>query len=299
MRYLNFIPFGLAIIAFIYAYMIKVKDEKRIEKINRMLDLAINGQLTQESFDESNLSKLESKFNHYLLGISVSEINLQEQKEKIEALISDISHQTKTPIANISLYSELLRENQAKEYIDEIIFQIEKLKFLIQSLIKASRLEVGVIKLKPTNNSINHILESIIRSIENKAKEKNITIIYKEDENYLAFFDPKWTGEAIYNILDNSLKYSRENSEVRIKILDYPLFLRVDINDNGIGILEEDIPKIFQRFYRAEEVNAIEGVGIGLYLSREIIQGGNGYIKVESQVGKGSTFSVFIPKEKK
>jgi len=299
MRYLNFIPFGLAIIAFIYAYMINIKNKRTVRRIDQMLDLAIKGELTQESFNESTLSKLESKFNGYLLGLSVSEINLQEQKENIEALISDISHQTKIPIANISLYSELLRENQAKEYVDEIIFQTEKLKFLIQSLIKASRLETGIIKLNPSINNINDIMKSIIRSIENKGKEKNVRIIYQEAEEYFAFFDSKWTEEAIYNIVDNSIKYSKENSEVRIKILDYPLFLRVDIIDNGIGILEKDIPKIFQRFYRAEEVNAIEGVGIGLYLSREIIQGGNGYIKVESQVGKGSTFSVFIPKEKK
>lgn len=299
MIYLNFIFLGLGIYAFIYGYMRDKQHKETVRKIDRMLDLAIEGNLREETFDESMLSKIESKFNRYLLDLSSSEVNLQEQKEKIEGLISDISHQTKTPIANISLYSELLKEDQSKEYIEEIIFQTNKLKFLVESLLKASRLETGIIKLNPTINEINPVIEAITRSVERKARERNIRVVYEGNKMYTAFFDPKWAEEAIYNIVDNSIKYSKDNGEVRINILEYPLFLRIDITDKGMGISEDDMAKVFQRFYRSEAVNAIEGVGIGLYLSREIVQGQNGYIKVQSQVGKGSTFSIFLPRDKK
>lgn len=299
MIYLNFIFLGLAIYAFIYAHIRDKQSKKTVGKIDRMLDLAIEGNLREETFDESMLSKIESKFNRYLLDLSSSEVNLQEQKEKIEGLISDISHQTKTPIANISLYAELLKEDQSKEYIEEIIFQTNKLKFLVESLLKASRLETGIIKLNPNMNEINAVIEAIIRSVEGKSRERSIRVIYEENKKHYAFFDHKWTEEAIYNIVDNSIKYSKDNGEVKITILEYPLFLRIDITDKGMGISEDDMAKVFQRFYRSEAVNAIEGVGIGLYLSREIVQGQNGYIKVQSQVGKGSTFSIFLPRDKK
>ncbi len=301
MSYLNYIFLGIAIISLLYTTWRNIKIKKTLKKIDDMLDLATTCKLSQERFDESMLSKVESKFNRYLLGLASSEINLHQQKKNIEVLVSDISHQIKTPIANISLYSELLIENPSEEYINQIIFQTEKLKFLIQSLVKTSRLENGIIKLIPSNNNINVIIESIIKSTEYKAKDKdkNIKIVYREEGEHMAFFDPKWTEEAIYNIVDNSIKYSRDNGEIRIIVTEYPLFIRIDIIDNGIGISEDEMTKIFKRFYRSERVSAIEGVGIGLYLAREIIQGENGYIKVESQVGKGSTFSIFLPKDYK
>jgi len=191
--------------------------------------------------------------------------------------------------------------NQATEYIKEIIFQTDKLNFLIQSLVKTSRLETGIIKLNPHMNEIAPTMEGVIKSIANKAKAKNIKVLYQIEKNFTAIFDPKWTEEAIYNIVDNGIKYSPNDRELKINIEDYPSFLRIDIVDQGMGIAEEDIPKIFQRFYRGETVSSIEGVGIGLYLAREMIQGERGYIKVASKMGVGidywsnGIFIVFFP----
>ncbi|WP_313233133.1 sensor histidine kinase [Tissierella praeacuta] len=266
-------------------------------RINEMLDLAIKGNFNERVFDESKLSKIESKFYRYLLDYQLKEKNLIDQKKNIEILISDISHQSKTPISNIILYSQLLKENQFIEYIDEIIFQANKLSFLIENLIKTSRLETGIIKLNPSLNSINDLIKNIISSSLKKAEEKNIYIEFAQDEEYFAFFDFNWTEEAIYNIVDNGIKYGLEYENIHIKIIEYTTFLRIDIINKGIGINEEEINKIFQRFYRGENARHKEGVGIGLYLSREIIERQGGYIQVKS-FSKQIRFSVFLPKDK-
>lgn len=291
--------FLIAIIVVLVIYVLYLRKNTKLItiRINEMLDLAIKGNFTEKSFDESELSKIESKFYRYLLDSQATEKNLFSQKKNIEVLISDISHQSKTPIANIMLYSQLLKENQSIEYIDEIAFQANKLSFLIQNLIKTSRLETGIIKLNPSLNSANDLIKNIIGSSLKKVEEKGISINFKEDDEHFAFFDSKWTEEAIYNIVDNGIKYSLRNEDIHIKIIEYPIFLRIDILNKGIEIKEEEINKIFQRFYRGENVRDKEGVGIGLYLSREIIEGQGGYIQVESSP-KQTMFSVFLPKDK-
>ncbi|WP_313758134.1 HAMP domain-containing sensor histidine kinase [Tissierella sp.] len=291
--------FLIIVIVGLVMYILYIRKNIKIItiRINEMLDLAIKGNFTEKSFDESELSKIESKFYRYLLDSQATEKNLINQKKNIEILISDISHQSKTPISNIVLYSQLLKENQSIEYIDEIIFQANKLSFLIRNLIKTSRLETGVIKLNPSLNSVNNLIKNIISSSLKKAEEKNIYIDFVEDDDHFASFDFKWTEEAIYNIVDNGIKYGLEHGNIHIKIIEYTVFLRIDIINNGIEIKEEEINKIFQRFYRGENARDREGVGIGLYLSREIIEGQGGYIQVES-FSEQTRFSVFLPKDK-
>ena len=111
----------------------------------------------------------------------------------------------------------------------------------------------------------------------------------------MACFDVKWTTEAIENIVDNAIKYTPEGGDITLAVTSYELFLRIDIADTGIGIAESEYADIFKRFYRSQAVNTIEGVGIGLYLARQIITGQGGYIKVTSTLGQGTTFSVFLP----
>ncbi|WP_406242654.1 sensor histidine kinase [Tissierella carlieri] len=288
----------IIVVLIIYILYIRKNMELITIRINEMLDLAIKGNFTEKSFDESELSKIESKFYRYLLDSQATEKNLFNQKKNIEVLISDISHQSKTPISNIMLYSQLLKENQSIEYVDEIVFQANKLSFLIQNLIKASRLETGIIKLNSSLNSVNDLIKNIINSSLKNAEKKNIYIDFIEEDEHFAFFDFKWTEEAIYNIVDNGIKYGLEDRNIHIRIIEYTIFLRVDILNEGIEIKEEEINKIFQRFYRGENVRDKEGLGIGLYLSREIIEGQGGYIQVESS-SKQTRFSIFLPKDKK
>ena len=170
----------------------------------------------------------------------------------------------------------------------------EKLRFLIDSLIKLSRLENGIISLSPQHTALQSLLQGIAEQYSAKAAEKGLSLSL-HDTDIFATFDSKWTAEALANIVDNAIKYT-EHGAIKISAVSYEMFARIDISDTGTGILESEQAKIFARFYRSNSVQKQEGVGIGLYLARQIISGEGGYIKVSSVPGKGSTFSVFLPK---
>lgn len=296
------------VIIIFYRYRVR----KIMNKLDEMLEKAINGSFSETVYDESKLSALEAKLNRYLSICIVSSKNLSEEKEKIKTLISDISHQTKTPLANILLYSQILLEKADREEPDaesdlrgqlpqmeiecirQICTQSEKLNFLISALIKTSRLETGIIFVKPEKGAVDELIDTSLEEILPKAAAKNITL-HRSHFNGTAFFDRKWTAEALFNILDNAVKYTAEGGNITIAATAYELFYRIDIADTGIGIAEEEISKIFGRFYRSPEVSQREGVGIGLYLAREIISAQSGYIKVKTSKGTGSVFSVFLP----
>ena len=269
------------------------KARKTMEEIERMLDAAMTGSFSEITFDESQLSALETKFAHYLSAAEASSQNIAQEKDKIKTLIADISHQTKTPIANLLLYSELLMEEtlpaSAKANVEALYKQSEKLRFLIDSLVKLSRLENGIISLSPQP-----LLESVVEQYTAKASEKGLSLRL-QDTDAFAVFDFKWTAEALANIVDNAIKYT-EHGTITISAVSYEMFARIDISDTGSGIPESEQAKIFARFYRSNSVQKQEGVGIGLYLARQIISGEGGYIKVASVPGKGSTFSIFLPK---
>jgi len=276
------------------------KTKKTLENASKMIDNAISGDFTESVFDESLLSSVETKLAQYLSSCSVSSKNLAEEKDKIKELIADISHQTKTPVSNILLYTQLLGEQdlsqESAQYVSALSEQAEKLSFLIESLVKGSRLEAGIITLNPIISELQPLLCAVNAQIAPKAGAKNIAVTVTETDEK-AFFDPKWTAEAVYNIVDNAVKYTPCGGTVEISVTAFELFCRIDVKDSGIGVSEEEQAKIFTRFYRSPRVGSLDGVGIGLYLSREIVSGEGGYIKVASQEDKGSVFSVYLPRE--
>ncbi len=266
--------------------------------LNKMLDDAISGEFAESSFDESELSKLQSKLMRYLTSSSMSEKKLREEKENIEELITNISHQTKTPLTNIMMYSELLGEKadgELKEYADEIHSQSKKLEELITALVKMSRLETGIFRLQPEDNSLMSVLKRAYDQALPKARLKNIELIMDESRDAVACLDLKWTTEAVFNIIDNAIKYSDEGTSINLRINTFEMFSCISVEDHGIGIEEDEIPKLFARFYRSREVSDNEGIGVGLYLARQLVEEQGGYIKVKSTPGKGSTFELFFP----
>lgn len=289
---------AVCLASLIFVFYKSVEVRKTMERMNQMITEAKEGQFQEEVYDESMLSSLEAKLADYLAASQTAEQKLLKEKEKVKELIADISHQTKTPIANILLYAQLLKEKELQEEVfycvEELNRQAEKLQFLIASLVKTSRLEAGVFVLHPKKNLVSSMLEEAVEQIMPKTKEKNLTVEFAQRELY-AVFDRKWTEEAVGNILDNAVKYTPAGGKISIDILDTELFVRIDISDTGIGIPEEETAKIFQRFYRAKTVSDQEGVGIGLYLAREIIMEEEGYIKVKSRAKEGSVFSVYLP----
>ena len=267
-----------------------------LENLNRMLETAMQGNFTEDSFDESLISALESKLAHYLAASTVSARNVDAEKEKLKSLIGDISHQTKTPIANIRLYTQLLMEQPGNaDCLEALDIQTRKLQGLIDALVKTSRLESGVIALHPENGGLETVMESAVGQILPKAEAKGISVMLTPTDAEAAF-DPKWTEEAIYNLLDNAVKYTPPGGAVSVTATAYPMFSAIHVRDTGPGIEEAEQPRVFQRFYRGTEYRDTEGVGIGLYLVRQIAEGQGGYTKLTSRIGAGSTFSIYLPR---
>lgn len=276
------------------------RTARTMKRLDDILTAAINGSFSETAFDESRLSALESRLWRYLTASALSERNVREQKDQISALISDISHQTKTPVANLRLYAQLLAEQpltpQGKDCAAAISAQAEKLQTLIEALVKTSRLETGILALHPQPGEISPVVERAAAQYAARAAEKGIALTVGQAEGS-AVFDPKWTEEAVCNLLDNAVKYTPSGGVVTVKVKNYELFSAIQVTDTGPGISEEEQAKIFGRFYRASGAWQAEGVGIGLYLTRQIAEKQGGYVKVESMPERGSTFSLYIPRE--
>ena len=284
---------GLLLLVFWYRW----RMNRTFNTMEHMLDAAMKGDFTDTMFDESRLSALETKFAHYFSASAISARNVQQEKDNLKKLVADISHQTKTPIANLLLYCELLQEEKlpesAADNVNALYRQTERLRFLIDSLVKLSRLENGIISLSVKQQDLHPVLETVISQYMAKADQKGLSLLL-EDTETKAVFDAKWTAEALGNLLDNAIKYT-EHGSIHVSVKSYEMFVRIDVRDTGIGISESEQAQIFSRFYRSREVSEQQGVGIGLYLSREIISSEGGYMKVQSELGKGSVFSVFLP----
>lgn len=272
---------------------------RTIRRLDEMLTAAMDGRFSEQNFDESRLSALESRLARYLTASALSERNVREQKDQISALISDISHQTKTPVANLQLYAQLLSEQpltpQGKDCAAAISAQADKLQTLIEALVKTSRLETGILALYPQPNEIAPVVERAAAQYLPKALEKGIALTLGPHSGS-AVFDPKWTEEAVCNLLDNALKYTSTGGAVTVEVKNYELFSAIRVSDTGPGIPETEQAKIFGRFYRTPGAYQTEGVGIGLYLTRQIAEKQGGYVKVESPPGEGSMFSLFLPR---
>lgn len=278
-------------------------DARRtVRRLDRMLSTAIDGGFGEESFDESAPSALESRMARFLNGSARSLRGVQRQRESIQRLLSDISHQTKTPLANLRLYSSLLMEEELtprqREQAQVILQQSEKLSFLIETLVKLSRLETDVLAVTPKSQPLSPLLERAASQAKAAAERKGIALQLhlQQQAEMRALYDLRWTAEALGNLLDNAVKYTPPDGCIQVSATQYELFCRIDVRDNGIGVAEEEQAQIFGRFYRGRQVREQEGLGIGLYLAREIVQKQGGYLKLSSRPGQGSTFSLYLPR---
>lgn len=290
---------AVIIILVIVLAVVYMRVSLLLRSLDDMIDSAKNGTFSETDYSEKRLSRLESKMYQYLSAGKTSMRELTSEKDNIKTLVGDISHQTKTPVSNILLYTQLLAESKElnendKKLAKQIEDQTEKLSFLIASLVKISRLENGIIRLTPKKENVSTLLNNL--DFQSQASEKSIALTIETSNNLEAYFDLKWTLEALSNIVDNAIKYTPSGGSVSIKAIEYEMFVRIDVVDTGIGMNEDETSKVFARFYRSPRVSQEKGVGIGLYLAREILARENGYIKISSKIHKGSTFSLFLPK---
>ncbi len=296
--------FLVFICIWVTAYFFK-RERRIIGRLQDMLDSAAMGTFEDKYFDESRVSLLENSMWRYICDNRLSYMQLLEQKESLQKVVSDISHQAVIPVSNVILYSQLLEEEllliegsgntEAHESVHVILEQAGKMDFFLQMLVRLSRLERGIITVKPERQCIENVLKPLRQQYGLKAEQKNIGLEI-EDSQEMAVFDRKWTIEAAANILDNAIKYTPEGGKVSVQVIPYSMFLRLDVCDNGIGIKEDEQGKIFTRFYRSDTVRNEQGTGAGLYIAREVMEAQDGYIKVKSEEGRGSTFSLFFLK---
>ena len=225
---------------------------------------------------------------------------VDEERRELQSLISDISHQVKTPVSNLKMAADTLLEKPVSEaeridFIRGIFSQTDKLDFLFQVLVKTSRLETGVIQLEKKPGRLFDTVAQAMSGIVYAAEKKEITVSVDCSEDLTVSHDGKWTSEALFNLLDNAVKYTPAGGKIAVSVVLWEMYVEIKVTDTGKGISESNQAAIFRRFYREEEVHEQQGVGIGLYLTREIVTRQGGYIKVVSEPGQGSAFSIMLP----
>ena len=292
---------GIVFLNLLWSVLKKQQIQQFSDDLCETLDAALSGRQPEnfQPYEDSLTAKVQGKLLQYYDIMQEGKMQSQKDKEILQGLVSDISHQVKTPVANMKLYAGILQkpnltDERRQMFLTTLEEQINKLDFLMQSLIHISRLETGTFVLHPKEGRLHETIAQAMSTVWGKAEQKRIELSVKCDQKITVQHDPKWTAEAIGNILDNAVKYTPEGGQVQVIVRPWQFYTRIDIKDTGMGISKAHYQDVFQRFYRSEEASAQEGVGLGLYLANGIITRQKGYISVKSKLGEGTTFSVYL-----
>lgn len=292
--------FAIILIIALAAAVLEWHQKRKIyRQIDKMLEQVLNREMIETSaVQEGEISALASKMIRVQEKLEYELNSAQEEKEQVKSLISNMSHQLKTPLSSAIMYRDLLEmeteRDQRQYFLDKMKLQLGKIDWILKSLFKMVRLEQGAIQFETGSISLKDTLLSAINSIYDQAEKKEIYIVTEPFTDCLLLHNKKWTAEVFVNILENAIKYSEKGSTIEIKVYSLELFTEIRFQDHGIGIRKDELTNIFQRFYRSKDVENKEGSGIGLYLSRLILDQEKGYMTVSSDYGKGSCFSVFL-----
>lgn len=269
-------------------------------KIDCLLDCVLNQeQILASQVQEGDFSALVNKVER-IQGMMDRQVECaREEKEQVKSLVSNMSHQLKTPLANLSVYADILEaqeldEEKKQEITGRMKRQVEKLDWIIGSLGKMVKLEQDVITFEAENCFVRQTILDAVDAVFEKVEKKEINIILEPYEDLPVFHNRKWTAEVFVNILENAVKYTKRGGTIQIKVKPFEIYTEIQFADNGRGICKEEIPQIFRRFYRGKNAENVEGSGIGLYLSNLILEKEKGYMTVKSEQGEGSCFSVFL-----
>jgi len=267
------------------------KEAKLADKLDKLLA----GEII-----EMPAGLLEEKLWQVLCKLETNDRQRQAERESVLSLVSDISHQLKTPLAALSLHLELLEdesltEEERMEFLSECQTQTKKIQWFSDALLKIARLETGLITVDKINADLVKTIKEAISSVKPLAMFKGLTIEEYLPNSLEIAHDPVWTKEALVNIMDNAIKYSTVG-DITVTLEKSAIYTRIDISDTGVGIYPDEYAKVFTRFYRARgsDINRTEGTGLGLTIAREILRQQGGNIIVSSEKGKGSVFSIFL-----
>lgn len=298
---MSIILFAVVVVLLWKNYHTKKEARLFAEKVEDALDAIVTGKewTIEGELEDSLWGRTGTQLAKARNVFQKKEEESVREKERVKGLISDISHQTRTPVANIKLYLELLGDEElsqnGQEFLKKIQGQMEKIDFLMQSMVKMSRIETGILQIRKEDKNLYETIRHAVASVVPEAAQKEIALYVDCEEELFIRHDSKWTEEAIYNVLDNALKYTESGGKIHIQTERQELFVKLSISDTGKGIAPERQAEIFTRFYREPEVHDKPGVGIGLYLARTIMELQKGYIEVQSEVGKGASFQLYLP----
>lgn len=269
------------------------------ETLDNMIDGKAEPETTEDN--ETLFARISHRLSRLYQIMQENRHKVDAERQELQSLVSDISHQVKTPVSNLKMATDTLLTNSVAEvertdFLWGIRAQTDKLDFLFQALVKTSRLETGVIQLEKKPCRLYDTVAQAMSGIVYAAEKKQITVSVDCPEDLNLSHDSKWTAEALSNLLDNAVKYTPAGGRVSVAVIPWEMYVELKVSDTGKGITESNQAAIFQRFYREEEVHDQPGVGIGLYLAREIVTRQGGYIKVVSESGHGSDFSIMLPK---
>lgn len=285
---------GIVILAAFYYYT--NKRYKKIEGINDYLVKVLAGNNTPDILEqeEGELSILANNIYKAASTLKYQNELLSDDKRQLASAIADISHQLKTPLTSMMVMNDLLTSeddpDKRLEFLRTQSAQLSRMNWLIQTLLKLSKLDAGTIELKREEVTCKDLLEEVIKPFEIQFELLSIT--YTNDISDIKLnCDKNWTVEALQNIVKNCIEHIDEGGELKVDTLDTAIFTQITISDTGCGIAKEDIPHIFERFYKGKNAGK-DSVGIGLALSNAIITGQHGEILVESTEGIGSKFFI-------
>lgn len=291
---------ALAFVLFRYKKMEKSADRTMIQANDIMEQLILGREVKCFSENEDTLpGKFQNQAGRLYEIHRAQEQREKELRDQISRSVSDLVHQINTPIANIKMYSEFLKEDsltaeERRHFADNLERQARKLSWLGEGFAKISRLETGIISLNPERQPVLPVVLSAVDQISLKAEQHGNDICLEGRQDLKACLDRKWTEEVFFNLLDNAVKYSVPESRILVELLEYEIYIRINVCSQGTKVEREEFARVFQRFYRGKNAGEQDGVGLGLYLAREIVNGQRGYMKGKYDSEKGNVFSVFL-----
>ncbi len=291
------------IIWIIISYLKDKKEKARYQDILKNIEniRQRNYQFTVNEMDKSLFSAFQNELYQTMIQLQEYGEEVATDKKKLANYLSDISHQLRTPLLSLTisvdslLKDDIKLEEKDRQLLYNISKQLDKMRWLVESLLKMAQLDTKTVKLKKEQISIQEVLQAALQNLEILLEIKNQTIKIQENQSITITGDFKWTTEAFINILKNASEHSENETEIYVYCKENPLFAEIIIQDKGCGISKEDLPHIFDRFYKGKNAN-VDSFGIGLSLAKDIIIAQNGEIQVESEIEQGTKFIIRFPK---
>lgn len=288
------------IIVFLINSMEYVKMYRKLESLMFVAKNVIDYNFDVGIYEntEGIFARLAHTFNNMRAISKNNLIQIQKEKNFLINTLSDISHQIKTPISSLIIYNDILlnrkiNEEKKIEFLRISQNQLNRIQWLVKSLLQLARLDVGAVRFEIKSNDINKTVTASIESLKIKSESADVKVeFYPEENEIMVNHDPNWINEAIINIIKNAIEHTKPGGKVQVFTEKSQVCSRIMVKDNGEGIHREEIKHIFERFYKGRTNRSKESIGIGLALSKSIIEGNQGMINVKSKIGKGTTFEV-------